>query len=195
MNIMHRKVARSMADVLRRSSTRWLSVQCCGENENSVTMKQHILAQQFPGNHLRGFCTVHSDPIGAALIDVVTYETVCSDTLEGLCEYFEQLVESTSHLKSGDVFYSDGVLTVKLGDKYGTYVINRQSPNRQIWLSSPTSGPKRYDFVSGGKNKDGKWIYKHDGRSLHELLQKEIREIVQRDVDFFNLPHSGSPRE
>jgi hypothetical protein len=29
-----------------------------------------------------------------------------------------------------------GVLTVKLGQK-GTFVINKQTPNRQIWLSSP----------------------------------------------------------
>ena len=30
-----------------------------------------------------------------------------------------------------------GVLTVKVGD-HGTYVINKQTPNKQIWLSSPT---------------------------------------------------------
>jgi len=30
----------------------------------------------------------------------------------------------------------DGVLTVKLGE-HGTYVINKQAPNRQMWLSSP----------------------------------------------------------
>ena len=25
-------------------------------------------------------------------------------------------------------------------------MINKQTPNRQIWLSSPVSGPKRYDW-------------------------------------------------
>jgi frataxin len=30
----------------------------------------------------------------------------------------------------------DGVLTIRLGDK-GTYVINKQTPNRQLWFSSP----------------------------------------------------------
>lgn len=30
-----------------------------------------------------------------------------------------------------------GVLTLDLGDK-GTYVINKQPPNKQIWLSSPS---------------------------------------------------------
>ena len=30
-----------------------------------------------------------------------------------------------------------GVLTVKMGSDLGTYVINKQTPNKQIWLSSP----------------------------------------------------------
>uniref|UniRef100_A0A914RUA2 Frataxin n=1 Tax=Parascaris equorum TaxID=6256 RepID=A0A914RUA2_PAREQ len=36
-----------------------------------------------------------------------------------------------------------GVITAKVGRDKGTYVINKQTPNRQIWLSSPISGPKR----------------------------------------------------
>lgn len=43
-----------------------------------------------------------------------------------------------------------GVLTVALGD-LGTYVINKQTPNRQIWMSSPVSGPMRYDWAPGGR--------------------------------------------
>ncbi|XP_055681105.1 frataxin homolog, mitochondrial [Lutzomyia longipalpis] len=189
MNITHRKVARLVVDTLRKRFSYQAAAQVCNWRENRLGKKEDFPAT-LPGSW-KFFCTVKSDPIGAALIDLVTYETVCSDTLEGLCEYFEQLVEGTPHLKSGDVFYSDGVLTVKLGAKYGTYVINRQSPNRQIWLSSPTSGPKRYDFIPGENKGPGKWIYKHDSRSLHELLQEEIQEIVQKDVDFFSLPHSG----
>ena len=40
---------------------------------------------------------------------------------------------------------ADGVLTVKLNE-HGTYVVNKQTPNKQIWLSSPVSGPYRYDM-------------------------------------------------
>lgn len=79
--------------------------------------------------------------------------------------------------------FQDGVLTVRLGGQFGTYVINRQTPNRQIWLSSPTSGPKRYDFI------DQKWIYKHDGVSLHQLLQDELEKVVAAKVDFLKLAH------
>lgn len=34
--------------------------------------------------------------------------------------------------------HQSGVLTLKL-DEHGTYVINKQPPNKQIWLSSPIS--------------------------------------------------------
>ncbi len=33
--------------------------------------------------------------------------------------------------------FQSGVLTVKMGGDLGTYVINKQTPNKQIWLSSP----------------------------------------------------------
>lgn len=63
----------------------------------------------------------------------------------------------------------------------GTYVINKQPPNKQIWLSSPLSGPKRYDFCvasEGQGDKEGTalgtWIYARDNSSLDELIFNEI---------------------
>ena len=54
---------------------------------------------------------------------------------------------------------------------HGTYVINKQGPSRQIWLSSPISGPKRFDFVGGST-----WIYRRDGKVtvLRDLLKQEL---------------------
>lgn len=54
-----------------------------------------------------------------------------------------------------------GVLTVRLGS-LGTYVINKQTPNRQIWASSPVSGPVRYDL------RGGRWVYHRDGHEMHD---------------------------
>ncbi|KAG7308262.1 hypothetical protein JYU34_006941 [Plutella xylostella] len=123
----------------------------------------------------------------ATEVDHVVFEQICNETLESLCDYFEELVESAPHLKGADITFSDGVLTVDLGPSYGTYVINRQTPNKQVWLSSPTSGPKRYDLVL--KN-GGYWLYKHDGITLHQLLQTEISEIVKGNVEFSKCSHS-----
>lgn len=63
----------------------------------------------------------------------------------------------------------------------GTYVINKQPPNKQIWLSSPISGPKRYDYVVLSEGQDSKegtgegdWIYLRDMSSLSSLLLSEV---------------------
>ncbi|CAG4916968.1 unnamed protein product [Colias eurytheme] len=119
-------------------------------------------------------------------IEQAVFEDICNETLESLCDYFEEIIDRTSNLKGADVTFSDGVLTVYLGPSHGTYVINRQTPNKQIWLSSPVSGPKRYDLVL--KN-GGYWIYKQDGVPLHRLLQDEISKITD-NVDFKSCNHS-----
>jgi frataxin len=65
----------------------------------------------------------------------------------------------------------DGVLTIALG-KHGTYVLNKQAPNAQIWSSSPVSGPVRYDWHAG------KWIYKRDGHELFQRLSSELTQLL-----------------
>lgn len=73
-----------------------------------------------------------------------------------------------------------GVLNVSFPG-IGTYVINKQPPNKQIWLSSPLSGPKRYDYVvyTGGQNQKedtavGDWVYLRDGSTIDDLFVEEL---------------------
>ena len=47
------------------------------------------------------------------------------------------------------------------------------------------SGPKRYDYI------DGRWIYKHDGRTLHELLSEEVSQAFKESIDFIQCMNSG----
>jgi frataxin len=47
-----------------------------------------------------------------------------------------------------DVVSADGVVNLRLGS-HGTYVLNKQTPTRQVWLSSPVSGPWHYEWVDG----------------------------------------------
>jgi len=63
----------------------------------------------------------------------------------------------------------------------GTYVLNKQPPNKQIWLSSPISGPKRFDWAVAGDSMNqkegasvGDWVYLRDGSSLTAILRKEL---------------------
>ncbi|XP_026870196.2 frataxin, mitochondrial [Electrophorus electricus] len=113
------------------------------------------------------------------------YEKVANETLDALAEYLDDLTDAKCTPSDYDVVFSSGVLTVNVGGGHGTYVINKQTPNRQIWLSSPISGPKRYDWT--GKC----WVYAHDGMSLHDLLAKELSAIFQSRMDLSCLIHSS----
>ncbi|GAB1302285.1 Frataxin, mitochondrial [Apodemus speciosus] len=114
-------------------------------------------------------------------LDETAYERLAEETLDALAEFFEDLADKPYTLED----YDGGVLTVKLGGDLGTYVINKQTPNKQIWLSSPSSGPKRYDWT--GKN----WVYSHDGVSLHELLARELTKALNTKLDLSSLAYSG----
>lgn len=96
----------------------------------------------------------------------------CLNHLYDSFDTLPELVNSSQLDPAYDVSMSMGVLTVHVGSAVGTYVINKQTPNKQIWLSSPVSGPKRYDRVENGQ-----WVYKHDGKTLHDLLTDEFRNI------------------
>lgn len=64
----------------------------------------------------------------------------------------EEILTATAEIESSidaddiDISLEQGVLNINLG-KYGFWVINKQTPNRQIWWSSPVSGPRRYEYA------------------------------------------------
>ncbi|KAK6918941.1 Frataxin/CyaY [Dillenia turbinata] len=64
------------------------------------------------------------------------------------------------------------VLTLKLGS-LGTYVLNKQTPNRQLWLSSPVSGPSRFDWDHNAQA----WIYRRTRANLVEVLESELEKL------------------
>lgn len=84
-----------------------------------------------------------------------------------------------------------GVLNISV-PAIGTYVLNKQPPNKQIWLSSPISGPKRYDWIIEGDRMhekqdtrefaNGQWVYLRDGSNLTELLNAELSITLPKDV-------------
>ncbi|KOS22609.1 Frataxin -like protein [Escovopsis weberi] len=122
----------------------------------------------------------------AADLSDAEYHEIANRYLEHVLTKFEQLQESREDL---DVEFSAGVMTITVADK-GTFIINKQPPNKQIWLSSPISGPKRYDWsvVSEGQgDKEGTaagyWVYLRQGSTLDELILEEIGVDVEDPED------------
>ncbi|MDP4708819.1 MAG: iron donor protein CyaY [Rickettsiaceae bacterium] len=70
-----------------------------------------------------------------------------------------------------DVDLNDGILTL-VTDR-GTFVINKQSAAKEIWLSSPISGPYHFAF------KEAKWSSR-TGVELFEVLTTELQIKIER---------------
>ena len=73
-------------------------------------------------------------------------------------------------------------------------MINKQPPNKQIWLSSPVSGPKRFDWVVLGEGMhqkegcgSGEWVYLRDGSTLSDLVRREMGAIVDLESEAAGL--------
>lgn len=79
-----------------------------------------------------------------------------------------------------DIDLAQGVMSLELPG-VGSYVINKQPPNKQIWLSSPISGPKRFDYV------DGQWVYLRDNSTLSGLLEKETTDAFASTGKVFSI--------
>ncbi|XP_057817129.2 frataxin, mitochondrial isoform X2 [Cryptomeria japonica] len=98
-------------------------------------------------------------------------------------DYSPILAEEEFHKLADDTLHSlqekleSGVLTVKLGN-LGTYVINKQTPNRQIWLSSPVSGPARFDW----DRENEAWLYRRTKANMLELLESELSSLLNTSV-------------
>ncbi len=65
-----------------------------------------------------------------------------------------------------DIDLNDGILT--LITNHGTFIINKQSVAKEIWLSSPISGPYHFAF------KDEMWLSR-DNVELFDILTKELQ--------------------
>nr|CAD1819209.1 unnamed protein product [Ananas comosus var. bracteatus] len=105
------------------------------------------------------------------------FHRLADDTIHSLQEKFEEYGDSLQ-MDGYDVDYGNHVLTLKLGS-LGTYVINKQTPNRQIWLSSPVSGPSRFDWDSATKG----WVYRRTKAKLLQLLEEELEQLCGQHID------------
>lgn len=123
--------------------------------------------------------TPEPETTGFAVVELsdAEYHELADEYLDNVVGRFEELQDAREDI---DVEFSAGVLTISFPDQ-GTYVINKQPPNKQIWLSSPISGPKRYDWCLIGEGQgdkedtaEGDWIYGRDGSSLSDVFLQEL---------------------
>lgn len=128
------------------------------------------------------------------------YHEIAENTFDAILDYLNALDMSEDPLLAdSDISYSMGVMNIKLGGSLGTWVLNKQTPNRQIWWSSPLSGPRRYelmdesqatiDAMKAGDMEEialvNQWQCtkeKGEGENLMNVLRKEMLEVTKIDI-------------
>lgn len=87
---------------------------------------------------------------------------------------------------------SQGVLKFDIDSK--SWILNKQTPNKQIWWSSPISGPLRFEYHNEGINDTNasasptlvsKWKCTRDGTILIDRLRDEVLKVAK--IDIFNI--------
>nr|XP_057927378.1 frataxin, mitochondrial isoform X2 [Doryrhamphus excisus] len=121
---------------VRNAAIRNASIKCseCSDDNQRWRRNIHVTAHRQEHHLHTSVGNVFPSELSEA-----AYEKLADETLDSLADYFEDLMDEPFTGADFDVVFSSGVLTVNVGADHGTYVINKQTPNKQIWLSSPTS--------------------------------------------------------
>lgn len=102
------------------------------------------------------------------------YHKIADKTLEDI---LDSLGELENTLDDIDIGLSQGVLKINIGNNQ-VWVLNKQTPNRQIWWSSPLSGPRRYEYDATLND----WKNTRDQSYLTKDLRQEILTCTSIDI-------------
>ncbi|KAL9047656.1 MAG: hypothetical protein Q9206_006584 [Seirophora lacunosa] len=183
------------------SQYRWISTPWFRLNKQFSRREPYRRVSLTTQQQEPSFSTSTARPAGTGAVaappeplDIDRYHRLADTYIDNLVAKLEEIQEERDDV---DCEYSAGVLTLTFPPA-GTYVLNKQPPNKQIWLSSPISGPKRYDYVgaseptpssdelgggdgasrggAGVVDEEGKggWVYLRDGSTLSGLLREEL---------------------
>ena len=101
-------------------------------------------------------------------IDDATFETLAESALQAMADGLED-----SEADNLDIELEEGVLTIEVDDG-GTFLLNKHTPLKQLWLSSPKSGASHYTYDEAA----GRWLSTRDSADLIERLVAEMTDVT-----------------
>ncbi|PKU26373.1 iron donor protein CyaY [Telmatospirillum siberiense] len=102
-------------------------------------------------------------------LDEASFHSLADKTISALAEAID-----TDLGDEIDVEEQNEILTLVLPDG-GQYIINKNAPLKQVWLSSPRSGAWHFDWDAEG----ARWRSTRGERiALDDLLAGELKEIT-----------------
>ncbi|KNC52426.1 uncharacterized protein AMSG_08404 [Thecamonas trahens ATCC 50062] len=157
-----------LSSATRRCVTGWLGVDAGGAARTSWLTRNALVARSMaatpPGE-------------GEEYMDMNTYHAVADETLEMVQEAIETVCDELG-LADVDSALSQGVLNVAFEDGDAVFVLNKQTPNQQIWLSSPISGPMRFNYDVDA----ALWRHWRTGHELANLLRQEFSQLASQSA-------------
>lgn len=113
-------------------------------NSFNISDATYFSARWFSTHEVKRVRSVEEHASGShLLISEKDYNALADATLQDISDLLDALDDLNND--DFDISSSQGVMNIKLGAA-GTWVINKQTPNRQLWWSSPISGPRRYEL-------------------------------------------------
>lgn len=126
------------------------------------------LAQQVRHNAITSSTDGSDIPNDVKSLTTEEYHHLADETFEQMLDELDLFFEENKIMEA-EIDEEAGVMEINCSE--GTYIINKQPPTKQIWLSSPISGPKRFD------HHNNQWVCLRDGVKLSELLQNEMSQM------------------
>ena len=115
-------------------------------------------------------------------MDESTFEKLANATLKALMAEIEEALADAIE----DIDLQGSVLTLELADG-GTYVINKHTANKEIWLSSPKSGAAHFAYDGGSR----RWLPTRGGDDLHARLSAELGAVAGAAVELAPVSLEG----
>lgn len=109
------------------------------------------------------------------MLDELAFHDIADDILENIFGCIDAVAADYDI----DADLLNGVLSIKLPDDNGEYVINKHEPSRQIWLSSPFTGAYKFKYNESNEQ----WI-SESGDELQEFLASELFDLAEVDIKF-----------
>eukprot|EP00310_Coccolithus_braarudii_P015017 CAMPEP_0183353504 /NCGR_PEP_ID=MMETSP0164_2-20130417/33290_1 /TAXON_ID=221442 /ORGANISM="Coccolithus pelagicus ssp braarudi, Strain PLY182g" /LENGTH=150 /DNA_ID=CAMNT_0025526179 /DNA_START=17 /DNA_END=469 /DNA_ORIENTATION=+ len=136
-------------------------------------MRRVLRLSTLHGTHVRRALSAMS----ADCVPLDIYHRVSESTLQNLQEVLENFADSNRDADV-DVDYAADVLSFNVGER--AFVVNKQAPNKQLWLSSPVRGPLRYDFCMS----DAAWLNTRDQHELLVALADDVEHLCGHRLTF-----------
>mmetsp|Transcript_10589 Transcript_10589/g.20839 ORF Transcript_10589/g.20839 Transcript_10589/m.20839 type:complete len:198 (+) Transcript_10589:136-729(+) len=173
------KIVRNPAASAQHASSLAPARLVAARGVDMLTASTHIVGFAESSRGSGGVATCERRWMSNEVIDGFTereFEDMVADLFDDLEQELDAIVlraeETTGEMCEVDNTHD--VIQIDLGSK-GIWVLNKQTPNRQVWLSSPISGPKRYRFDRDTET----WLNTRDSHLLLDLVLEEIKGAAE----------------